>query len=459
VLLRYLTVHKLGAVLIENLLLINCVFLDAVGLGPGLSQPSSYTASLVRAFVFAITFQVVLHLRGAYDFRVRLSWPDFLTRVGQGIYLACLVVMIVHLSVPALMPGMSSPIALFIYLPGMLGTWRILLRLYFGLFTRRTTVLILGTDPLARALAAELVHNSELGFKVCGFLDDDPALLGVSIVNPRVIGSHRDVKRVVDERSVNKIVVGLRERRGRLPIKELLDLKTSGVSIEEATNFYERITGKIAIENLKASWMIFSDGFEVSTRMLLQNQILSLTVSLVLSALLLPILPLVALLIKLDSRGPIFHRQERVGHNGKIFVLWKFRSMRHDAEVDTGPVWSGSSDRRITRMGKILRRTRLDEIPQLYNVLRGDMNLVGPRPERPHFVRQLSEAIPFYNLRHSIKPGVTGWAQINYRYGNSLEDAVEKLQFDLFYIKNMSTLLDIVVLIDTVKTVLVRKGS
>jgi sugar transferase (PEP-CTERM system associated) len=255
------------------------------------------------------------------------------------------------------------------------------------------------------------------------------------------------------------VVVELQDRRGRLPFDELLQLKTHGVEIEEATSLYEQLTGKIALQNLKPSWMIFNDGFELSVTLLVLKQLMSFFVSAVLLVIFLPLLPFIAFLIKLDSPGPIFFRQERVGQDGKIFTLWKFRSMYKDAESETGPVWAAPTDQRVTRVGKYLRRTRLDELPQLYNILRGDMSLVGPRPERPHFVNQLSEIIPFYSIRHCVKPGVTGWAQIKYRYGNTVEDAIEKLQYDLFYIKNMSWLLDLIVIIDTAKTVLVRSGS
>jgi sugar transferase (PEP-CTERM system associated) len=294
---------------------------------------------------------------------------------------------------------------------------------------------------------------------VSGFVGDDPDLVGVSIVNPKVIGLGDDIQRVVDENRVDKVVIAIQDRRGRLPINDLLALKMRGVEIQEATSLYEHLTGKIALENLKPSWMIFNEGFEVSRAMQLQKEVISFAVSLTLLLLFLPLLPLIALLIKLDSRGPVFHGQERVGQDGRTFMLWKFRSMQQDAEQKTGPVWAGLDDQRVTRVGKYLRRTRLDEIPQLFSVLKGEMSLVGPRPERPHFVKQLSEIIPFYNLRHSVKPGITGWAQINYRYGSSVEDAVEKLQYDLFYIKNMSWLLDIMIIFNTAKTVLVGKGS
>jgi sugar transferase (PEP-CTERM system associated) len=338
--------------------------------------------------------------------------------------------------------------------------WHTLLRLYFGIRTPRSNVLVLGTGRLARELVSEILRHPELGMGICGFVDDNPDLLGKSIVNPRVIGLCADLASVVAKNKVDRVVVELQDRRGRLPIEHLLQLKTRGVAIEEATSLYERISGKIAIENLKPSWMIFNAGFQVSRTALFQKRFLSIAVSVVLLILLFPLALLIMALIKLDSAGPVFFRQDRVGQNGKIFTLWKFRSMRADAEKETGPVWATpGTDSRVTRIGKILRRTRLDEVPQLINVLRGDMSMVGPRPERPHFVKELASMIPFYQIRHAVKPGVTGWAQINYEYGSSVRDAVEKLQYDLFYIKHMSWLLDTVIVFETIKTVLVRRGS
>jgi len=331
--------------------------------------------------------------------------------------------------------------------------------MYFGASSARSKILIMGTGPLARSLATEILGHREYGLQVCGFVDDNPALVGVSIVNPKVLGLSKELRRIVVDNGVDAVVVELQDRRGRLPVDELLDLKMRGVRVEEATSLYERLTGKISIENLKPSWMLFGEGFEVSRLVLIGKQIVSFSVSLLLLMLFLPLFPLIALLIKVDSRGPVFLRQERVGKDGKVFTLWKFRSMRKDAEQETGPVWAKAQDSRVTRVGRHLRRTRLDELPQLFNVLKGDMSLVGPRPERPNFVEELSNTIPFYYLRHSVKPGVTGWAQINYGYGKSVEDSVEKLQYDLFYIKNLSWALDLLILLHTVKTVLVRKGS
>jgi sugar transferase (PEP-CTERM system associated) len=459
VVLHYLLLHRFGLVLAEHAVLTGYVLLESVRTDiPIEAGFYSYGSLFARAFVFSITFQLFLHLRDAYEFRVHRSGLDFSLRLGQGIVLADLIIWMLYSTIPMLAVVPDSG-ALLIRVSVFLLLWHVCLRIYVRLLPPRSGVLILGTGPLARALATEILHNPELGLSVCGFLDEDPSLIGVSIVNPKVLGLSKDIGRIVSERPVGKIAVELQDRRGRLPIDDLLKLKTNGVSVEEATSLYERVTGKIAIENLKASWMIFNEGFEVSGWVLFLKRLLSFGVSLVLLVLFLPFLPLIALLIRLDSRGPIFYGQERVGQHGRVFTLWKLRSMRHGAERDTGPVWASSSDTRITRLGKYLRRTRIDELPQLYNVLRGEMSLVGPRPERPHFVQQLAECIPFYHLRHSVKPGVTGWAQINYRYGNTLEDAVEKLQYDLFYIKNISPLLDAIVIFDTIKTVLMRKGS
>jgi sugar transferase (PEP-CTERM system associated) len=320
-------------------------------------------------------------------------------------------------------------------------------------------LLVLGTGRLAQELVTEIIRHPELGMRVQGFVGDDPELVGVSLVNPTVVGLYADLPQLVKRHKADRIVVELQDRRGRLPFKELLDFKTRGMAIEDATTVYERVTGKIAIENLKPSWLIFNPGFHVSQWRLTQKRIASIMVSAVLLVLFAPVMLILMVLIKLGSPGPIFHRQRRVGQDGAVFTLWKFRSMYKDAEARTGPVWAEKDDPRATPIGRFMRRARLDELPQFYNVLVGDMSLVGPRPERPEFVNELSATIPYYQLRHSVKPGITGWAQINYRYANSIEQTTEKLQYDLFYIKNMSLLLDALIMLETIKTVLVRQGS
>jgi sugar transferase (PEP-CTERM system associated) len=455
--LRYLSFQKVGAVILEHALLMACVLMLKPNTGSAASgSPALFVA---QAFVIAFTFQMFLHLRDGYEFGAKPWDPKFVLRVGQAVLLACAVLSLVHVIIPGLILG-SGRFALTLLITSLvLAVWHFSVRMYFGGSRRRSKILIMGTGPLARSLAREILRHREYGLSVCGFVDDDPSLVGVSIVNPKVLGISKEVRRVVENNSVDEVVVELQDRRGRLPVDELLELKMHGVRVQEATSLYERVTGKIAIENLKPSWMLFGDGFEVSRLVLIGQQIISFSVSLVALLMFLPFLPLIALLIKLDSPGPVFFRQERVGRDNKVFTLWKFRSMRKDAEKNTGPVWAKAQDSRVTRVGKYLRRTRLDEFPQLFNVLKGDMSLVGPRPERPKFVDELSNTIPFYDLRHSMKPGVTGWAQINYGYGNSVEDSVEKLQYDLFYIKNASLALDLLVILHTIKTMLVRKGS
>ncbi|MDY6845023.1 MAG: TIGR03013 family XrtA/PEP-CTERM system glycosyltransferase, partial [Thermodesulfobacteriota bacterium] len=283
--------------------------------------------------------------------------------------------------------------------------------------------------------------------------------IGATILNPKIIGSYSQLPQIAEEKEVDKIVVALSERRGTMPLKELLECKLKGIKVIDGSNFYECLTGKISVENLYPGWLIFSEGFSMYKISKTLKWILDTVVSVIGLVLCSPLIIISIVLIKIDSPGPAFFKQERVGKNDKVFNLLKFRSMKCDAELDTGPIWAQTSDNRITRVGKIIRKTRIDEIPQLFNVLRGDMSLVGPRPERPFFIEKLEKEIPYYTQRHSTKPGITGWAQIKYSYGASVEDATEKLKYDLYYIKNMSILLDLVIIFETIKVVLFGKGS
>jgi exopolysaccharide biosynthesis polyprenyl glycosylphosphotransferase len=239
----------------------------------------------------------------------------------------------------------------------------------------------------------------------------------------------------------------------------LLSLKSHGVRVLEGTEVYEAITGKVPIEYVRLSWLLFSPGCYASRFFLAYKRLASVAVSILGMVLALPLLPFIILAIRLSSSGPILYRQKRVGRDNAVFHCYKFRTMRADAEADTGPTWATDDDPRITRLGRFLRLSRMDEIPQLWNVFKGDMSIVGPRPERPEFVSALTQQIPHYQLRHGVRPGITGWAQIRYKYGNSIEDTKEKLRYDLFYIKNMSVGLDVLVFLETVKVVLWGRGA
>ncbi len=259
---------------------------------------------------------------------------------------------------------------------------------------------------------------------------------------------------------VDEVVVAVRDRRGgNLPMAELLECKIEGVNVIELSSFFERETGHVQVDSLNSSWLVFSDGFCRSSARSLLKRIFDVAVSFVMFALTLPIMAITALLIFVESGAPIFYRQARVGECGHVFQILKFRSMRTDAEREGSPVWAQKGDSRVTAVGRVIRALRIDELPQIFNVLRGDMSFVGPRPERPMFVDQLARQIPYYPNRHAVKPGITGWAQVNYPYGASVDDAREKLQYDLYYIKNRSVFLDFVILAQTAQVVLFGKGA
>jgi sugar transferase (PEP-CTERM system associated) len=457
--LRYLVLRKFRIIFAETTFVAGIVLLACFLplQSARLTLPETFQM-IPKALLIALTFQLFLHLRDVHDSPKACSTSAFAMRLGQALLMGSVALWTFYFYFPSVEVGRGLFVVSLVLSASFLVGWHIMLRSYFMSRRAHSNVLVLGTGKLACELVREILRRPELGLGVKGFVDDKPELVGVSIVNPCVLGLYQDLPFLVSKHQVDRIVVELQDRRGRLPVEELLQFKTRGIVIEDATTFYERITGKVAIENLKPSWMIFNEGFQLSRPKLVQKQIIAVVLSSLFLLLFSPLFLLIMLLVKLDSRGPIFLCQKRVGQGNRVFTLWKFRSMWLDAENGTGAVWAEKNDPRVTRVGRILRQLRLDEIPQLLNVIRGDMTLVGPRPERPEFVSQLENSIPYYALRHTVKPGVTGWAQINYGYANSIEHAIEKLQYELFYIKNMSWLLDAIILFETVKTVLLRRG-
>jgi sugar transferase (PEP-CTERM system associated) len=298
----------------------------------------------------------------------------------------------------------------------------------------------------------------ELQVKVLGFLDERGENIGKSLVNPGIIGAAADLEAIVQERRVTRVVISLLERRNRMPVRQLLRLKFAGVRVEEAHSVLERLTGRIVLEHLSPSWLILSDGFRKSPMVSWAKRFLDVAISVVALLVTWPILVGVAIAIWLESGSPVLFRQERTGLRGRSFDMLKFRSMFNDAEKG-GPQWAAEGDSRITKVGRWIRKYRIDELPQIINVFRGEMSVVGPRPERPHFVAMLEEQIPFYGLRHSVRPGITGWAQVRYQYGGSVEETKTKLEYDLFYIKHLSIMLDLAVLFETLKVMLSGRGA
>jgi sugar transferase (PEP-CTERM system associated) len=415
------------------------------------------------AKVFVVTFvtQGCLYFADLYSSKQGLDRRDLFIRIMQALGAASLILAGIYLLLPDLAIGRGVFLyAAILVIMGIVG-WRVAFELTARVIGPRERLLLVGTSPAAVALAKELhEHRVELGVEIVGFVDPDPDRVGTHVINPGVIGTVADIPSIVNDRRVDRVVVSLVDARGKLRMDELLQMKLDkGVTFDHLPTVYEEYMGKIAIENLRPSWLIFSGGFRKTRVLLTAKRALDILAALAGLLLLAPIMVLVALLVRLTSKGPALYHQQRVGKGGRVFTVHKFRSMRQDAEAATGAVWAQAQDQRLTPIGGFLRRTRLDELPQLWNVLIGDMGIVGPRPERPEFVCQLTEQIPFYGLRHTVRPGVTGWAQVRYTYGASVEDSMEKLQYDLFYIKHMTIAFDLFVLFSTVKTVILRRGA
>jgi sugar transferase (PEP-CTERM system associated) len=381
-------------------------------------------------------------------------------RLLQALGAASLLLGFVYYWLPDLVVGRGVFLVAALLVISVVVAWRLLFDWASLRVGPRERLLLVGTGAASVTLAQELLaRRHELGVEIVGFVDNDPNRVGEPVVNPGVVGTIADIPRIVAEARVDRVVVSLGDARGKLPMDRLLEMKLAGVTFDHLASVYEEYTGKIAVENLRPSWLIFSSGFGKSRALQASKRLADLSLAAVGLVLAAPVMAVVALLVRVTSPGPALYHQQRVGEHGKVFTIHKFRSMRQDAEAATGAVWARANDSRITPLGRLLRKTRLDELPQLWNVLRGDMSFVGPRPERPEFVSQLTEQIPFYGLRHGVKPGVTGWAQVCYTYGASVEDALEKLQYDLFYIKNLSMSLDLFVILKTVQTVVLRRGT
>ena len=412
----------------------------------------NYEGGYLRIVVVTLVVLMFSHWFDLYD-------PTHFSEKREVYFRLLLVPAILALSLAAIgllfpryLLGNNAALVGLVILTMALFSWRAL----YGWLAQqpylRERVCVLGTGERAQRLVNGLRARSDLGIEVVGWSGN---LEGV--VTGDSFASH--LTGLIRKQNVHRVIVAISDRRGALPMQELLRLRLNGVKIEEATEWLEKISGRIEVEHLYPSWLIFAEGFRFSAGFVLVRRLLSILTSAILLILVLPVIPFVLLAIKLDSPGPVLYRQQRVGRGGTNFYCYKFRTMRQDAEADTGPTWADNDDPRITRIGKILRISRLDEIPQLWCVLKGDMAFVGPRPERPEFVRWLTEQLPFYSVRHAVRPGITGWAQVRYKYGNTVEDAREKLQYDLFYIKNASIGLDLLIMFQTIKIVTIGRGA
>ncbi len=419
-------------------------------------QPGSVFDNIPEIVTFGIVMYVAYLAVGAYQASACRSVRESISRVlvASGVGLIGLSVIFFLVPIVALWRSVLL-IATMISILGVFCTRVLFSRLVvWDRFRRR--IIVLGAGARAGRVG-ELASQRDASFNVAAYVRMAPDEIEVEqAVDRSAVGT---LAELVEQERAEEVVLAMKERRGALPLQDLLATKVLGTRIYDLSSFLERETGRVDLDSVSLSWLIFSDGFLASHRMsAIFKRLFDITASALLLIVTMPILLLTALAIKLTSPGPVFYRQERVGLYGATFRIMKFRSMRTDAEKDGTPQWAQKSDPRVTTVGKVIRATRIDEIPQIFNVFKGDMSFVGPRPERPFFVDELQKEIPLYAERHIVKPGITGWAQLNYPYGASTEDARHKLEYDLYYVKNYTVFLDILILIQTVRVVLWQDG-
>lgn len=447
----------------------------------GQSAIITFEPSLIKASTFSTIYFLVFYYFDLYSPELYCVTRQMIIRLTHAVMAASFILITIYFLYPSLSINRRIMAGNIIILPILMIAWRSIFTMVLSVEFPEKRILIVGYGDLAQKIGTEIIKWYGHGLKLVGFIGDIPTPMeqytekSEKISNKKtiakkgspyrrrkdlaVIGGYGDIVKISHSEKIYKIIVAPPDRRAKLPMSALLKCKLSGIIVEDGETFHERITGKIPLDQLKPGWMVFSEGFRSLRSKKILKRFIDIWLSIIGFILFSPILLIVPLLIKLDSKGSVIIKQKRVGENEKEYELYKFRSMLFDAEKSSGPIWAKKDDPRITFIGKIIRQLRIDEIPQLFNVLKGDMSFVGPRPERPNFVAELKQKIPFYEIRTVVKPGITGWAQVKYTYGDSVEGATEKLQFDLYYIKNMSPVLDIMIIFLTIKVVLLRKGA
>ncbi len=420
--------------------------------------PFSFPSLLPEAVTFTVVMTLSMAAMGLYQLDSRLSIRETFFRLMPSMLLGFGIMTLAFYLFPDLYLGRGIlALVMLLVLPSILLT-RVAFIKWFSLGILESQAIVLGAGGKAREFVDQARNDfSRHRLKIVGFvpLPDEQLQVPASAVLP-IADSLRSL---ANRHRAREIIIAIQERRGGcFPIQDLLECKLNGIKVTDSAAFFERERGQIRVNSLYPSWLVFGGGFDQSLLRSGIKRVFDLAASGVLLIVTLPVMLLTALCILIEDGAPVFYRQERVGKSGKTFMVLKFRSMRNNAEKGV-PQWAITDDPRVTRVGRIIRKLRIDELPQIFNVFNGDMSFVGPRPERPYFVDQLCSEVPYYNVRHSVKPGITGWAQVRYRYGASVEDAIEKLQYDLYYVKNHSLFLDIIILIDTVEVVILGKGG
>lgn len=410
--------------------------------------------------ILLVTFvcQACLYYNDLYDMETSEGFWDLGIRLIQSLGFAAIFLAVIYLIFPQAIIGTGIFAASTMIIIVFIFTWRLFYTYVLRKGWFNEYIMVLGSGALASGIVNEIIGKADCGYQIIAVVH---AIGPIGLDLPPSVSHHEGYTRICEiaqEEGIKKIVVAMEEKRGMFPTKELLACRMLGVEVLEGASFYEMLTGRLLVRQINPAWLIFSRGFEKSIIRRIFKRTADIVLSIIFLVLLSPVLLVTTLLIKLDSTGPAMYSQERIGERRRPYRILKFRSMVQNAEALSGPVWAGEDDPRITRVGRFIRKWRIDELPQIWNVLKGEMSFVGPRPEREHFIKELEALIPYYGERFHVKPGITGWAQANYPYGASVEDAVEKLTYDLFYIKNMSIFMDIVILFKTVRIVLFGKG-
>ncbi|MDP2647535.1 MAG: TIGR03013 family PEP-CTERM/XrtA system glycosyltransferase [Desulfobacterales bacterium] len=414
----------------------------------------------LRIAAVVLTTQLSFYYHDLYELKVLNSRRELFIQLLQALGVTSIALSLLYYLFPDLVLG-KGIFALFVLVViGVVVVWRLVYSAILSMKRLSLNILLVGSGDMAAAIYAETLSRKTLGYHVIGCLTDTPPTDDSQKKKlPRVLGGFKELPTYAARPDIDRVVVAIGERRGNFPVRDLLALRTSGLPIEDGCSFYEELTGKLLVEYMRPSQIIFSEGFSKRLITLSLKRFMDFFASGVLLIISIPLWFFIPIAIKLDSRGPVFFTQERSGERGKAFRILKFRSMHKDAEERTGPIWAGEKDPRITRVGRFIRKTRIDEIPQLINIFKGQMSFVGPRPERPFFIEDLSENIPYYMLRNTVKPGLTGLAQVHYSYASSVGDAMEKLRYDLYYIKRLGFWMDLSIIFETIKVVLFGKGA
>jgi len=429
-------------------------------LGADTVYPGSWI--FLKVFLITIICQICLYYNDLYNLKIVAKFNELAWRLVQALGFTAILLALVYIIFPGAIIGKGIFILSIFFVILLVVFWRFCYKFIInrGFFNQK--ILLLGSADLIKDIKREIDERKDCGYAVAAEFPEKN-----KDENPKnneklefLCGErYEGLAEIAKFLGIKKIIAAFKEKRQAFPTKELLKCRVGGIEVVDGNSFYEMLTGKLFVEQVNPSWLIFAEGFQKSRIRLSLKRILDLILSVIMLIMFSPLILITALLIKIDSKGPVFFSQKRVGENRKEYRVHKFRSMVYDAEKESGPVWCTEEDDRVTRVGRILRKYRIDELPQLWNVLKGEMSFVGPRPEREFFVKELEGTVPYYGVRFTVKPGITGWAQVCYSYGSSVEDAIEKLNYELFYIKNMSSLMDLMIILRTIKIVLLGRGA